>query len=85
MNDELLEKRRAYMRKWKKNRYDSNPTEIKQSNKNAYYSNKFGVTDEDKEMYGNYLGDCIKLRNLLIELKNKDRKVFNTLLNGVVA
>tara|TARA_R110000868_G_scaffold73926_4_gene213904 strand:- start:1064 stop:1321 length:258 start_codon:yes stop_codon:yes gene_type:complete len=85
MNDEALEKRRAYMREWKKNRYASNPTKIKQSNKNAYYTNRYGVTEEDKEMYGNYLGDCIKLRTLLIDLKEKDETVFNTLLNGVVA
>ena len=83
MNDERLEKRRLYMREWKKNNYSKNPDTIKVINKNHYFKHRYGCSDTDKEIFGEYLGDCIKVRALLNELRNKDLTIYNTLMTSI--
>lgn len=78
-----IEKKREYMREWKRNNYAKAKENIQQINKNHYYKSKYGYCEEDKLLYGNYLGDCLKLRKLLNDLKEKDESVFSVLINEI--
>jgi|TARA_R110000803_G_scaffold30611_3_gene68936 hypothetical protein len=80
---DCLDKKREYMRDWKKRNYANNKDNIQVINKNHYYKTKYGCNEEDKELFGIYLGDCLKLRKLLADLRKKDEGVFSVLINEI--
>jgi hypothetical protein len=47
-----------YMREWKKKKYDADPSKVKLQNKNYYYKDKFGLTKDEIELFGENTKDC---------------------------
>tara|TARA_R110000737_G_scaffold47013_1_gene66844 strand:+ start:63 stop:389 length:327 start_codon:yes stop_codon:yes gene_type:complete len=78
--DEGKEKRRKYMREWKRKKYAENPDAIKNCNKTAYYKNKYNGTKTDILKYGEMFPLVSKITSNLEELREENVELFRDLI-----
>ena len=75
------EKRKAYMRAYKKKKYNSND-KIKKDNKIYYYKYKYNMSDSDVKKFKSHTPLVARLRKSLAELNEATDKEF---MKGVLA
>ena len=75
------EKRKAYMRAYKKKKYNSND-KIKKDNKIYYYKYKYNMSDSDVKKFKSHTPLVARLRKSLAELYEATDKEF---MKGVLA
>ena len=78
--DEGKEKRRKYMREWKRRKYAENPEIIKNFNKTAYYKTKYKGNKEDVMKYGEMFPVVSKITSSLEELRELDVELFRDII-----
>ena len=74
------EKRRTYMREWKRKKYAENPDTIKQFNKTAYYKSKYNGRKEDIQKYGEMFPVVSKITSSLEELREMNVEMFRDII-----
>tara|TARA_R110000765_G_scaffold268601_4_gene367598 strand:- start:835 stop:1143 length:309 start_codon:yes stop_codon:yes gene_type:complete len=74
------EKRRAYMREYKKKKYAENTEDVKDKNKQYYYKTKFGLSCEDMATYGTDLPVICRIRKGLEELEKSNSGLIDDVL-----
>lgn len=47
-----------YMREYKKKKYDEDPTKVRLTNKNNYYRDKYNLTKDEIDQFGEYTKSC---------------------------
>lgn len=57
-----LEKKRAYIREYQRNRYAEKHTEVRNYNNSLRYKQRHNLSDEDFKKYGSYLHLVDKIR-----------------------
>tara|TARA_R110000751_G_scaffold100251_3_gene194129 strand:- start:775 stop:1101 length:327 start_codon:yes stop_codon:yes gene_type:complete len=75
-----VEKRKAYMRDYKKKNYNKNTAEVKDKNKQYYYKYKFGLTSDDMAKYGTSLPVICRIRKGLAELEKSNAGLIEDVL-----
>lgn len=78
--DEGKEKRRKYMRDWKRRKYAEDPETIKNCNKTAYYKTKYKGNKEDIMKYGDMFPVVTKITSSLEELRELDVELFRDII-----
>jgi hypothetical protein len=80
-NTELskADKRRQYMRDYKRRQYLLNPEEIKQNNKKAYHKNSINLTKNGANKYGKNLPVISKIIHNLDVLKKTNPELIDEL------
>lgn len=71
IENERKEKRRTYMREYKRKQYADNASIIKDKNKAYYYKNKFQLPNEDMKKYDVMLPNVAKARYYLDLLRTE--------------
>ncbi len=79
-DEQKKEKKRTYMREWKRKRYAENPEGIKNTNKIAYYMVHYNATKEDVKEYGDCLPLVAKINSCLEELKTQNTEIFRSII-----
>ena len=78
--DESKEKRRTYMREWKRKKYAENPNTIREFNKTAYYKTKYNGRKEDIQKYGEMFPVISKITSSLEELRELNVEMFRDII-----
>lgn len=78
--EQKREKRRIYMREWKRKQYAENPDIIKQINKQCYYKKKFVGDIEDIKRCGEMFPTYQKITSGLEELRGVDPELFRDII-----
>ena len=73
------DKRREYMRNYKRQAYSENKDEMRDKNRQYYYKYKFDLNADDMKKYGSLLPLVCKIKKNLAELLSSSQKRLNKL------
>ena len=78
--EEKKEYTRAYMRRYKREKYADNPDAIKECNKKCYYKTKYNRTEEEAVKYGHMFPVVSKITSQLEELRETNPEMFRDII-----
>lgn len=84
MEPSVQEKRKTYMREYKREQYKVASEKILQTNKASYYKKKYQCSDEDVKLYGDCLIEACKLKLAIVTLKNKNETLYNQIISSIL-
>ena len=74
-------KRREYMRNYKRQAYSENKDEMRDKNRQYYYKYKFDLNADDMKKYGSLLPLVCKIKKNLAELQKADESILTEILS----
>jgi len=74
------ERRRVYMRAWKKQQYEEQGEKIKASNRCYYFKYKFGLSSEEMRLFGDLTPECSKAINLLNQIEAENPALLRNII-----
>jgi len=78
-----LEKKRTYMREYKRRKYAENREKENQFHRSYLIKKKFGLENELLKKYGKELHIVVKIKQLIAELKDRNLIAFKSLLDEI--